>query len=94
MKEDLKAQIKESVVRSLRLTIVPADIPDDSALFGSGLGLDSIDALELVLELERRYGLKITDERMGKRVFASVNAIAAAIEELRAPAGGSGGPRP
>ena len=93
MTEDLKTQIKESVVRCLRLTLVPTDIPDDIALFGSGLGLDSIDALELVLELERRYGLKITDERMGKTVFASINAIAAAIEQLRATAGVSAEPK-
>lgn len=87
MSGDLKQQIKESVVRSLRLTIPPEEIPDGITLFGTGLGLDSIDALELVLELERRYALTIIDEEMGRRVLRSVDSIAEAIEEVRRSAG-------
>ena len=82
--DSLKRQVKESVARSLRLTMAPEEIEDDITLFGTGLGLDSIDALELIIELERSFKLKITDEEMGKRVLGSVNAIVSAIEELRA----------
>ena len=83
MNDDKKRQIKEAIVKSLRLSIAPAEITDDGALFGTGLGLDSIDALELVLELQRSFGLVIRDEQMAKRVLASVNAIAAAIDEAK-----------
>jgi acyl carrier protein len=80
MNDSLKARIKEAIVGSLRLTLAPADIQDDVPLFGEGLGLDSIDALELVLELERRFGVAITDEHVGQRVLRSVNSIAEFIE--------------
>ena len=80
MDDNLKPQIKEAIVRSLRLTITPTDIQDEVPLFGEGLGLDSIDALELVLELERTFGVVITDEQMGNRVLRSVNSIAQFIE--------------
>ena len=80
MDDNLKPQIKEAIVRSLRLTIAPAEIQDEVPLFGEGLGLDSIDALELVLELERTFGVVITDEQMGNRVLRSVNSIAQFIE--------------
>ena len=79
---DLKGRIKESIVKSLRLRIAPEEIEDDVTLFRSGLGLDSIDALELILELERSYGLVIADEEAGREVLRSVNTIAAAIESL------------
>ena len=55
----LKEDIKQAIVRSLRLPIAPAEIGDDTPLFGDGLGLDSIDVLELVLELERTFGVAI-----------------------------------
>jgi acyl carrier protein len=54
----------------------PSEISDDIPLFGEGLGLDSIDALELVLEIERAFGVAITDEHLGKSVLQSVNTIA------------------
>ena len=57
--------------------------PDDITLFGEGLGLDSIDALELVLEIERTFGVAIGDEQTATRALASVNAIAEFIEERR-----------
>jgi acyl carrier protein len=85
----LTTEIKQAIVRSLRLTIPPDDIKDDMPLFGEGLGLDSIDALELVLELERSFGVVITDEQMGNRVLRSVNAIAECITARRAEAQGA-----
>jgi acyl carrier protein len=81
-------QVKEAIVRCLRLPLAPQDIADDVSLFGDGLGLDSIDALELVLELERLFGVKISDEQLGRRVLRSVSAIVELIEQTkgRAPA--------
>lgn len=73
---NLKEEIKQAIVRSLRLPIPPADIGDATPLFGEGLGLDSIDVLELVLELERTFGVAITDEETGKKVLRSVDTIA------------------
>ena len=72
----LKEDIKQAIVRSLRLPIAPAEIGDDTPLFGEGLGLDSIDVLELVLELERTFGVAISDEATGAKVLRSVNSIA------------------
>lgn len=83
MTDALKPQIKDAIVRSLRLTIPPEEIADDIQLFGEGLGLDSIDALELVLEIERTFGVAVTDEQMGNRVLKSVNSIAEFIDANR-----------
>ncbi len=83
MSTALKLQIKQVLVTSLRLTMNPADIADDIPLFGEGLGLDSIDALELVLEIERTFGVAIGDQELGKRVLRSVDSIAAFIEASR-----------
>lgn len=73
---NLKDEIKQAIVRSLRLPITPQEIGDSTPLFGEGLGLDSIDVLELVLELERTFGISITDEETGARVLRSVDTIA------------------
>lgn len=81
---DLKTQIKQAIVRSLRLPIAPESIEDGISLFGEGLGLDSIDVLELVLELERTFGVAITDEQTGARVLRSVDTIADYIVTTRA----------
>ena len=78
--EALRTEIKQAIVRSLRLPITAADIGDDVPLFGEGLGLDSIDVLELVLELERAFGASITDEETGKRVLRTVNTIAEFVQ--------------
>lgn len=80
----LKQQVKESIVSCLRLRIDAGEIGDDLTLFRTGLGLDSVDALELILELERNYGVVITDENQGKEILQSVNTIVAAIEKQRA----------
>jgi acyl carrier protein len=73
---NLNAEIKQAIVRSLRLPMGPDAIGDDMPLFGEGLGLDSIDVLELVLEIERTFGVSITDEQTGARVLRSVSTIA------------------
>ncbi|MBA3271164.1 MAG: acyl carrier protein [Acidobacteria bacterium] len=86
MSDALRSDIKQAIIRSLRLPITAAEIADDVPLFGEGLGLDSIDVLELVLELERSFGVSITDEQTGARVLQSVHSIAAFIEANRKPA--------
>ena len=74
--DELKSEIKKAIVRSLRLPITPEEIGDSTPLFGEGLGLDSIDVLELVLEIERVFGVAISDEATGARVLRSVDSIA------------------
>ena len=86
MSDTLRAEIKQAIVRSLRLPIKADEIADDIPLFGEGLGLDSIDVLELVLELERSFGESITDEATGARVLRTVDTIAEFVEANRKPA--------
>jgi acyl carrier protein len=81
--DTLKQQIKQALVTSLRLPISPDDIRDDAPLFGDGLGLDSVDALELVLEIERRFGVAIADEQTGTAVLKSIDTIADHIASVR-----------
>ena len=85
--ESLESQIKAAIVRCLKMPIAPEEISDDIALFGPGLGLDSIDALELVLELQRSFNVVVSDEQMGQRVLRNVSSIAQFIREQRAAAG-------
>lgn len=80
---DLRTDIKAAIVRALKLPISPDEIDNAAPLFGAGLGLDSIDALELVLEIERSFGVVIGDEETGGKVLQSVDAIAEYIEAHR-----------
>jgi acyl carrier protein len=85
--DDLKTRVKNLIVRQLKLEIDPATIQDAAPLFGAdagGLGLDSIDALELVLGVEKEFGIKIQDEEVGVKAFASVDALSAFIESKKA----------
>jgi acyl carrier protein len=82
--DSLKTDIKQAIVRSLRLPITADEIGDATPLFGEGLGLDSIDVLELVLEIERSFGVSIGDEQTGIEVLQSVDTIAAYITQQRA----------
>ena len=83
--QDLKYELKKQIIEELNLTdITPADIIDDAPLFGDGLGLDSIDALELVVLLEKYHGAKIIDEAVGKKALASINTMAEYIQEENA----------
>jgi acyl carrier protein len=77
MSDPLHGQIKEAIVRSLRLPITPDEIGDETPLFGpEGLGLDSVDVLELVLELERSFGVTIENQDTGMQALRSVDTIA------------------
>jgi acyl carrier protein len=77
---ELKRRIKEMMVENLMLKISPADIGDEQPLFGpNSLGLDSVDALQLVVALDKNFGLKIPDPAAAKKVLESVNAMAAAV---------------
>jgi acyl carrier protein len=79
--DDLKQQIKELIISSLELEdIKPDDIADDAPIFGEGLGLDSIDALELGIALKKKFDIKFSAENAdNKKNFASVNALAGYI---------------
>lgn len=85
MEEDreLREQIKDLIIRRLRLEISPEEIDDQAPLFGDGLGLDSIDALELVVGLEQEFAISIPDEDVGKEAFASVEALCSYVEKHR-----------
>lgn len=82
--EDLMRDLKVGIVQHLSLEgVEPGDIDSNAALFEEGLGLDSIDALELVVMLEHNYGLKIESADEAKKAFASVAAMANYITENR-----------
>ncbi len=77
-------ELKTKIIDSLKLQdITPAQIGDDDPLFGEGLGLDSIDALELVVMLEKNYGIVIKDIEEGRPAFRSVRTLADFIEARR-----------
>lgn len=81
---ELTEQLKTQVIEQLNLEEVsPEDMNPQDPLFGEGLGLDSIDALELIVLLDKVYGIKITDPEEGKKVFYSINTMAQYIEKNR-----------
>jgi acyl carrier protein len=83
--EPLVTSLKTLIIRTLRLEdVLPEEIVDSDPLFGEGLGLDSIDALELVVAIERAYAVEIPDAEVGRRAFASIDALAAFILEKTA----------
>ena len=85
--EDLKVTLKQQIIESLNLQgMKPEDIDDNAPLFGEGLGLDSIDSLELMVLLERNYGIKIEDAREGRKVLSSVQTMADYIRDHSQPA--------
>ena len=84
----LEDQVKAAIVRCLRMPITPQEIQAEMPLFGDGLGLDSIDALEIVLELQRSFGVVVSDEQMGQRVLKSVRTIVEFIETSRVESAG------
>ncbi len=82
--EDLKLQLKQQIIEAINLEEVrPEDIDDAAPLFGEGLGLDSIDALELIMLLDKHYGIKFADKAQSKAVLQSINTMAEYVKEHR-----------
>ena len=82
--EELKLELKNRIIEVLNLEDVqPEDIDNDAPLFGEGLGLDSIDALELIVMMEKNYGIKIKDSAAGKDIFKSINSMAEFVSKNR-----------
>jgi acyl carrier protein len=80
-KSELKAQIKQMLVENLMLQYGPDQIGDNQPLFGrEGLGLDSVDALQVVVGIEKKYGLKIPNPDAAREILHNVNSITAAVE--------------
>lgn len=82
--EELILKLKQEIIEVLNLEDVkPEDIDDNAPLFGEGLALDSIDALELIVLMEKNYGIKIKDPNEGKDIFKSVAVMAEYIQKNR-----------
>ncbi len=80
----LKEQLKKQIVEFLNLlSVKPEDIKDDEPLFGKGLGLDSIDSIELIVLLSREYGITIQDPKEGRKILVDINTMADYIEKNR-----------
>jgi acyl carrier protein len=83
----VKEQLKPIILKSLRITdLTPADLRDDQPLIGGELEIDSIDVLQLILEIERHFGIKLVQGTFNKKYLESVDALAAAIESKVAEA--------
>ena len=82
--DELILELKNELIKVLNLEgVKPEDIGDDSELFGGVLGLDSIDALELIVLLEKNYGIKLKDPAQGKEIFKSVRTMAEYVRAHR-----------
>lgn len=82
---ELRRRIKEVMVEELMLEVTPGEIGDETPIFGAGgLGLDSVDALQLVVAIEKHFGLKIADAEAAKGILSNVDRIAAEIERAAA----------
>ena len=81
---ELKQQVKEQIIEFLNLkTVKPGDISDTEPLFGDGLGLDSIDSIELIVLLSREYGIEIKDPKEGRKILVDINTMVDYIEKNR-----------
>lgn len=82
--EQLIEELKKEIIEVLNLEdMTPEDIDENAPLFGEGLGLDSIDALELIVLMEKNYGIKLQSADQGKEIFKSVRVMAEYIQEHR-----------
>ncbi len=82
--ESLKEELKKQIIEQLNLEDkTPADIKDDAPLFGDGLGLDSIDALELIVLMDKKHNVKIINPEEGKTIFYSINSMAEYITKAK-----------
>ncbi|TXF75809.1 phosphopantetheine-binding protein [Chryseobacterium sp.] len=82
--DSLKEELKHKIIEVLNLEDVsPESVNTSDPLFGGGLGLDSIDALELIVLLDKEYGIKLADPKKGKEIFESIDTMAAFIEANR-----------
>ena len=82
--DELIRELKDEIIEALNLEEMTADdIDENEPLFGEGLGLDSIDALELIVLLEKKYGIKLADPAEGKKIFMNVAAIADYVSKNR-----------
>lgn len=82
--EELVLQLKQQIIKTLNLEeITPDDIDPAAPLFGEGLGLDSIDALELIVMLEKYYGIRLSSPAQGKEIFKSIDTIAQYVQKNR-----------
>jgi acyl carrier protein len=81
----IEAEVAKLIVEALNLEVAPEEIDPEAPLFGEGLGLDSIDALEIALAISKRYGFQLrSDDERNHRIFASLRALASHIEKNRA----------
>jgi len=81
---ELTQELKEKIITQLNLEDVSVeDLQDDTPLFGEGLGLDSIDALELIVMLDKSYGIKLADPKEGRKIFETIQTMADYIEANR-----------
>ena len=84
MNNDLHQKVKQMIIDSLRIEdMSPDEIETDAPLFGEGLGLDSIDALQLVVAMEKEFGVVVPDAATGSKVFASVRSMAEYITDTQ-----------
>ena len=81
--EELIPVVKAGIIKQLNIDMTPEALEDDMALFGEGLGLDSIDALELIVMMDRDFGIKIGDPKEARKIFQSVRVMAEYIQENR-----------
>lgn len=82
--EEFKVILKQQIIEALNLQgMKPEEIDDNAPLFGDGLGLDSIDSLELMVLIERNYGIKIEDAREGRKILQSISSMAEYIQNHR-----------
>lgn len=82
--EELIEELKKEIIEVLNLEeMSPDDIDAEAPLFGTGLGLDSIDALELIVLMEKKYGIRLADASEGKKIFTSVRTMAEYVSKNR-----------